>query len=202
MEENKDLELSAYAKDTPDTQAIMEEPEKENKPKPKSRPKSQSKPTLEAAVETVIPTFIDPKEARKRDLKDKINREREEKAQMVTGKFLFNECPGGELKFCYREYPGDQLVHYTMKHDNIYTIPLGVARHLNDRCAYYEYQHNIDGGKTVDAKNMYIQSKVHRTSFIPLNFTTQAGNYSGNSIAKVTFTDPLKGDHLFDAMGR
>jgi len=172
--------------------------------KKKRAPRSKPMEALKATpVEVPTPApYIDPRENAKRELAAKIAAERAYKSQMVTGKFLFNECPGGELKFCYREFPGDQLINYTMKHDSIQTIPLGVAIHLNDRCSYYEYQHNLDNGKAVDVKDMYIQSKVHRTNFIPLNFTLDAGNYSGQSIAQVTHTNPLDTRFSLDSLGR
>lgn len=156
-----------------------------------------------------FPTYIDPREARKREAKEKWIKEKEYKSKMVTGKFLFNECPGGELVFHYREFPGDTNMKYTMRHDQIYTIPLGVAMHLNDRCAYPEYSHNLDGGKAISGvtvegstQNMYIQSKIHRTNFIPLDFTLDAGNWSGKSVAQVTFTNPLSNNQVLDSMGR
>lgn len=160
----------------------------------RSRAKAvQTEPTVpngQIQAAPVAPAYIDPVEARRRELRAKIERERIYKSQPVTGKFLFNECPGGELKFPYREFPGDELKHYAMRHDQVYTIPLGVALHLNDRCLYYEYQHNLDNGKAIDIANMYIQSAVHRTSFIPLNFTQDVGNFTGKSIHQVTSHNP------------
>lgn len=163
-------------------------------------------PKLEAIKATVVvepaPVYIDPIEARKREIKEKWMAERAYKAQMVTGRFLFNECPGGELKFPYREFPKDELKHYTLKHDNIYTLPLGVAQHLNDRCSYPEYQHNLDGGKAVDAASMYITTKIHRTNFIPLDFTLDVGNHSGKSVAQVSYSNPMNNGQMLDSMGR
>lgn len=173
-------------------------------PKKKSGPKPKT-----MVVEPVTPVetksfdiYVDPKEARKRAAKEKWMKEREHKSKMVTGKFLFNECPGGELIFHYREFPGDANVKYVMRHDSIHTIPLGVAMHLNDRCAYPEYSHNLDAGKAINAEAMFIQSKVHRTNFIPLDFTLDAGNWSGKSIAQVTHNNPLGTNQILDSMGR
>lgn len=155
------------------------------------KPIAKKKPVIKVeSAEITEEIHVDPKEQAKRELKEKINKEREYKSRKVTGKFLFNECPGGELKFAYREFPGDQLTHYAMKHDTIHTIPLGVAQHLNDRCAYAEYAHNLDQGKAVNAEEMYIQSKVHRTSFIPLDFTADAGNFGGQSLVEVKYGKP------------
>jgi hypothetical protein len=149
-----------------------------------------------------MPQSFDPREAQRRAAKEKWMKEREHKSKMVTGKFLFNECPGGEIVFNFREFPGDKRVTYKMKHDTIHTIPLGVAMHLNDRCAYAEFQHNLDAGKSVNADSMYIQSKVHRTNFIPLDWSLDVGNFSGKSIEQVTYNNPLDNRYNLDSTGR
>lgn len=149
-----------------------------------------------------IPTFIDPREARKREAKERWMKDKERKSKMVTGKFLFNECPGGELKFSYVEFPGDRRKEYALKHDQIYTIPLGVAMHLNDNCSYPEFSHNLDAGKAIDSRNMYVQSNIHRTNFIPMDWSVDVGNFTGNSIAQVTYTNPMDNRYNLDANGR
>lgn len=172
-------------------------------PKRKSGPKRKEviiPVPVEAKTIEIAP--VDPKEARKRAAKEKWMRDKEHKSKMVTGKFLFNECPGGELVFEYLEFPGDRKITYKMRHDSIHTIPLGVAMHLNDRCSYPEYAHNLDAGKTIDAKNMYVTTKIHRTNFIPLDFTLDAGNYSGKSLAQVSFNNPSEENRILDSMGR
>lgn len=163
-----------------------------------------TKKTRKSAHEEVLesPSAVDTREARKKATKEKWMRERDHKSKLVTGKFLFNECPGGELRFVYLEFPGEKLQHYAMRHDTIHTIPLGVAQHLNDNCSYFEYQHNLDAGKAINAESMYIASKVHRTNFIPLDFTMNVGNHSGKSIAQVTMGNPLDNRYNLDAMGR
>lgn len=142
------------------------------------------------------------REVRKKTAKEKWEKDKTHKSKMVTGKFLFNECPGGELRFTYREFPGDPRVTYIMKHDTIHTIPLGVAMHLNDRCAYAEFQHNLEGGKLIDGQNLYIQSKVHRTNFIPLDWSVDVGNTTGRSIVQATYHNPLDNRYNLDAEGR
>lgn len=171
---------------------------KKSGPKPKAKVEAApvSAPVVEAIALPVVLTY---EEQRRKDLKEKIARERAYKAKMVTGKFLFNECPGGELKFSYREFPGDPKVDYVMKHDTVHTIPLGVAQHLNDRCSYPEYQHNLDGGKAVNVDSMYIMSKVHRTSFIPMDFSLGAGP---SNIVQVSMGNPLDNRYNLDATGR
>lgn len=179
----------------------MNELEKSNIEVQEDAHKHKKAPKSTAATHE-IPAYVNPREARIKAAKDKWEKEKAHKSKMVTGKFLFNECPGGELRFVYREFPGEPRITYVMKHDTIHTIPLGVAMHLNDRCAYDEFQHNLDNGKLVDAKNMYIQSKVHRTNFIPLDWSVDVGNSSGKSIAQVTMANPLDSRYNLDAEGR
>jgi len=152
---------------------------------------------IEPIKEIVVAPYISPEEQAKRDLAEKNKRDFVRLRKMVVGKFLFNECPGGELKFPFRGV-GKQIEKFTMKHDTVHTVPLEVAIHLNENTVYKEYHHNLDNGKAVDAKNMYITSKIHRTSFIPLDYTTDAG-YNPNPIAQVTYTDPT--NHRYD-LGR
>jgi hypothetical protein len=159
----------------------------------------------EITASEIVPSLgksLDTTKSLKNDNEKKWKAERERKSKMVTGKFLFNECPNGELNFFYREFPQQPITTYTFRHDQIYTIPLGVAIHLNDRCSYDEYQYNLDNGKLIDAKNMYIKSKVHRTNFIPLDWSVDAGNSDGKSVVEATFTNPLDSTYNLDASGR
>lgn len=57
--------------------------------------------------------------------------ERQRDRKMVRGKFIFHEIPGGELTFNFYQYKGDPIEKYTLKDGEIYTLPLGVAKHLN-----------------------------------------------------------------------
>jgi hypothetical protein len=180
------------------SEAKANEPQKKKRASP--RPKQVVPEPIEATV--VQEPVLSAKEQRRNEIKAKVARDRERNARLVTGKFLFNECPGGQLDFSFREFPGDPLVTYKMKHDTVHTIPLGVARHLNNRCSYPEYQHNLDNGKAVDIKNMYIMSKVHRTSFIPLDFTEDAEYHNGKTIAEVTYTDQRDKRFTLDSLGR
>lgn len=153
----------------------------------RAKPRPELTPLQTTSVPFTAPAPIDPERQRRAEIKAKWMKEKEADEQMVTGKFLFNECPGGELVFYFKKYPGDKREKYTMKHDSIHTIKLGVAKHLNDNCSYPEYQHNMDNGKSVDVQNMYIMSKVHRTSFIPLWATGHVGQ---SNIAQVTYANP------------
>lgn len=92
-------------------------------------------------------------------------KEAAEESVMVRGRFKFHECPNGINKFGFRKYPNVPTKTYTMKHDEIYTVPLMVARHLNNECAYQVYGYTE--GKA------QVSGKVHRFSFESLEFTDQ-----------------------------
>lgn len=163
-------------------------------PVKRARP-SRAKPKIIEPIKEIVealPEFIDPRETKKREQKEKQAREYAYDHEMVTGKFLFNECPGGRLEFPFLKWPGDQLMRCDYTHDKIYTIPRMVAHHLNDNCAYPEFSHNLDAGKTVNAQEMTIKTMIHRTNFIPLDFTSNVGYHGQNSIAQVSYSNPVK----------
>jgi len=56
--------------------------------------------------------------------------------EMVKGMFKFYEVPGGSMAFMYRKYKGEKPERYSMVDGDTYTIPLGVAKHLNNDCWY------------------------------------------------------------------
>lgn len=116
----------------------------------------------------------------------RIAKQRERDAELVTGIFRNLENPAqngsrGVLSFGYKAYPGDDYVFYELADNERYTIPRGVARHLNNNCFYREYQH-LDGefgseglrGAAPDGKlctkNMQASRKVHRCQFNNLDF--------------------------------
>lgn len=59
--------------------------------------------------------------------------------EMVTGIFRNNEDKGGFIQFGLKLYPEDEFMHFELWDDQEYTIPYGVAYHLNNDCHYYEY---------------------------------------------------------------
>jgi len=56
---------------------------------------------------------------------------RDKDREMVKGMFKFYEVTGGQLSFSFRMYKEDKVERYDLVDGEIYTIPLGVARHLN-----------------------------------------------------------------------
>lgn len=105
--------------------------------------------------------------------------------EMVRGKFIFHEVPGGQMGFPYKKYASDELKNYTMVDGQIYTIPLGVAKHLNSNCAYPTYNYkNDEAGRPV----MSLSEKVRRCSFQSLEFfdlndsTSASNKYSHSAL--------------------
>ena len=106
-------------------------------------------------------------------------------SQMVTGKFKYYDVPGGSVEFFYRKWPKDKVKHYIMYDEHVYTIPIGVARHLSNNCATPVHEYTVDksskGQPTVNmeatpprgnfVKGLKIVSKKHRMGFISTDFT-------------------------------
>ena len=100
---------------------------------------------------------------------------RDKDREMVKGKFIFHEVPGGLMSFVYRAYKEDEVERYDLHDGQIYTLPLGVARHLNKNCCYPEYgfiqgELGVSGGYSPDGKVMKITKQVRRCSFQSLEY--------------------------------
>ena len=50
---------------------------------------------------------------------------RDKDAQLVTGKFIFHEVPGGAMEFSYKAYKGEQVEKYNFK-DNEVVSPVAL----------------------------------------------------------------------------
>lgn len=99
--------------------------------------------------------------------KKKIQLERERDAKLVKGKFMFHEVPGGTLRFNFHKYKGDPVKTYELQDGEIYTLPLGVAKHLNTDVGYPVHAHSLDeNGKP----SMKIGKFERRCSFQSLEF--------------------------------
>jgi hypothetical protein len=85
----------------------------------------------------------------------------------VKGIFHFYEVPGGSLSFVFFEYEGDEVERFDLIDGQIYTIPLGVAKHLNKSGWYPVHAHALDeNNQTI----MKIGQKVRRYGFQSLEF--------------------------------
>ena len=74
---------------------------------------------------------------------------RDKDREAVKGVFRFYEVPGGTLSFVFRAYKEDPVERFDLIDGQIYTIPLGVARHLNKNGKYpvHAYAQNESGAR-------------------------------------------------------
>ena len=92
---------------------------------------------------------------------------RDKDRELVKGIFRFFEVPGGSMSFVFKSYKEDPVETFNLFDGETYTIPLGVARHLNKNGWYPLHQHAVDElGKPL----MKIGSKVRRFGFQSLEF--------------------------------
>lgn len=99
--------------------------------------------------------------------KQNLKFQREKDREMVRGIFRFHELPGGQMDFVFKKYKEDPIEKFSLKDGEIYTLPLGVAKHLNTNCWYPSYDYKKDeNGMHVSR----ISEKVRRCSFQSLEF--------------------------------
>lgn len=92
---------------------------------------------------------------------------RDKYREKVKGIFKFHEVPSGQMSLWYREFKEDPMEKFTFKDERVYTIPLGLAKHLNRNCWYPVHMNQVDenGNPT-----QLIGTKVNRCSFVSLEF--------------------------------
>jgi hypothetical protein len=93
--------------------------------------------------------------------------QRKKERELVRGKFIFHEVPGGIMEFNFKKYKGDPLEKFSFNDGEIYTIPLGVARHLNTNCKYPSYTFSQDSN---GRPKVGVGEWVRRCSFQSLEF--------------------------------
>jgi hypothetical protein len=94
--------------------------------------------------------------------------QRDKDREKVRGIFRFYEVPGGSMSFVIKLYKQDQVERFDFLDGQVYTIPLGVAKHLNKNGWYPVHQYAVDEvGKSI-AK---IGQKVRRFGFQSLEYT-------------------------------
>jgi len=128
--------------------------------------KRRTKEELEAAKNKeekkssaeVVPSIAEELKSKRVDLRYIRDRDRE----LVKGVFKNFEEPGGTFKFNIRLYKGDPVTKYELTDGHIYSLPLGVARHLKKNCWYPVHARRQDKDGNF---SQYIGQKVHRCSF-------------------------------------
>jgi hypothetical protein len=92
---------------------------------------------------------------------------RDKMREKVKGMFKFDEAPGQTLSFMYREFKEDPIERWDLVDGKVYTLPLGVARHINKNLNYPVHKHIKSEDGTAE---MRIGRKVQRASFQSLEF--------------------------------
>lgn len=120
-------------------------------------------------------------QATRDEMAKKLKIERDKDREMVKGVFKYYEVPGGVVEFCFKKYEEDPLEKFTMYDGQVYTIPLGVAKHLNNNTWYpvHEYGRNEDGSPL-----QRIGQKIRRMAFQSLEFMDMEG--MGDNINRIT----------------
>lgn len=86
----------------------------------------------------------------------------------VTGMFKNLEDTGGSFSFMYKKYKGDPHQRYTLKDGQTYTIPLGVAKHINSlKKVERDYAKDAQGVKTLKT---YVSGSTQRVQFLSKDY--------------------------------
>jgi hypothetical protein len=109
----------------------------------------------------------------KRSKEDKILAEdlrikqRDEDSKIVTGIFKCDEVKGGDLTFTIKLYKEDPYKTYYLEDGKTYSIPLGIAKHINNMTRQKEHAYLVDkDGKKINGIGAYRQ----RFSFLSTEF--------------------------------
>lgn len=100
-------------------------------------------------------------------VKPNLNYSRDKDREKVKGIFRFHEVPGGSMSFVFKAYKNDPIERYDLIDGQVYALPLGVAKHLNNNCWYPVHAHAQDENGKPLAK---LGKKVKRCSFQSLEF--------------------------------
>ena len=92
---------------------------------------------------------------------------RDKDRELVRGKFIFHEVPGGMMSFSFRKWKEDNVERFDLMDGEIYTLPLGVAKHLNKECKYPIHGFTMDEHNKPSQK---VNQYVRRCSFQSLEF--------------------------------
>jgi hypothetical protein len=118
---------------------------------------------IDKKVEEVKPVQIKP-------TKITLNMQRDKDREPVRGVFKYHENQGGVLKFSIKLHKDDQVETYELVDGGIYTLPRGVATHLNKNTYYPVYEHSRLVREGNALPEMKVKQKIFRTGFYPLDF--------------------------------
>lgn len=143
-----------------------------------------------------------PKKISREELSRQIQKMRDRDAEMVTGIFKNNENPAssggrGSVSFGYKAYPGDEYEFYELCDGERYSLPRGVARHLNNNCFYKEYKHlpgefgeqgirGAQGDGRLQSNSLQSARKIHRYAFHSLEYMDDDVDMYPSNLVEVT----------------
>lgn len=102
----------------------------------------------------------------------------EKDREIVRGKFIFHEVPGGTMSFTFKKWKEDPLENFTLVDGQIYSIPLGVAKHLNKNLAYpvHSYAQNEHGVPVAKIGQMVRRCSFQSLEFVDIDDLTPVGS--------------------------
>jgi len=116
---------------------------------------------------------------------NRLEKQKARDQQKVKGIFRFFEQPGGTLNFTYKKHKEEPLKNYSLIDGEVYTIPRGVAEHLNVNCYAAIHERSTDErGKP----STTVGKKVRRTGFQSLDFV-DVGEYDNKDKELVTVSN-------------
>ena len=129
---------------------------------------------------------------KKKKNQQSLNYQRDKDRETVKGIFRFYEVPGGSMSFNFRKYKGDPIERYDFVDGGIYTVPLGVAKHLTQNGNYPVHKYAKDEGGKI---SMRVGQKVNRFGFESLEFMDI--DDLPNRSDKIVIVDEVKDDKVF-----
>lgn len=96
--------------------------------------------------------------------------QRDKDREPVKGVFKYHENQGGVLKFSIKLHKEDKVETYELVDGGIYTLPRGVATHLNKNTYYPEYEQSRTAKELAGIPELRVKRKIFRTGFYPLDF--------------------------------
>jgi hypothetical protein len=112
--------------------------------------------------------------------------QRDKDRELVKGIFRYYEVSGGNMAFMYRAYKEDPVEKYDLIDGQVYTLPLGVAKHLNKNGKVPVHRYQVDeNGKSVAR----VGEMVSRFGFQSLEFIDV--EELANAAPKIVIAEPL-----------
>jgi hypothetical protein len=101
------------------------------------------------------------------EMAKKLRMERDKDRELVKGVFKYYEVPGGSVGFCFKKYAEDPVEKFILKDGYVYSLPLGVAKHINNNTWYPVHEYFTDENGASAQRHA---QKVRRMAFQSLEF--------------------------------